>query len=87
LLWPVLDVDGERKDTVSAIGRAQGLFRLLEEMDLTEHTVWPLTDTGFRVTFPFLLPIELRSGFKAFMKDLEDYGVDSGPYDSPDPPP
>jgi hypothetical protein len=87
MLWPVLDVDGERKDTVSAIKRAQGLFRLLEEMDLTEHTVWLLSGTGFRVTFPFLLPIELRSGFKAFMQNLGDYGVDLGPYDSPDPPP
>jgi hypothetical protein len=87
MLWPVLDVDGERKDTVSAIGRAQGLLRLFEEMGLAEHTVWMLSGTGFRVAFPFLIPIVLRSGFKAFMRDLGDYGVDSGPYDSPDPPP
>jgi hypothetical protein len=87
MVLPVLDVDGVKKDPVSAIERGQALYGILYDMGLLPYARFLLSGTGIRVCFTFLLPFELQPGFMEFQWGLMDYGVDPGPYFSTDPPP
>ena len=82
--WLVLDVEdlAQHKTSIAAnIEAGRQLLRLLCEHGLEVGLIIFLTGNGLRFNWPYLVPKDLRSAFKLWVKDSKNYPwIDPGPF-------